>query len=366
MNAGPVLPALSRRRFLLAGGGAVLLVGAGSLASCASSDSGSSSSPTDSSPGNAPSLGSLALQLGWVMDYSAAGSLFAKTEGYYKDAGFSSIDLIPGGANSSPPAAVVSQGKALLGVTSVSAAAAANAEGASLRCVATVEQKSPFCVMTRADAPFSSPQDMIGKTIGVQDANTANWNAFLGINKIDQSQVKVVPAGYDPTEFTKGKLDGWVSYVTDEPVALEAQGFKTAVLLWADFGWVMPASTYVATQDSISGNFDAVVGALTAEVRGWLGAYKDPAKTASLVTTSSPDLGLTVDTQTKSLQAAQPLIFTDATKTSGILSLGPDLISGSLNVLKELGTEASADSLFSTTAIDQVFKNNPDLLNSPG
>ena len=58
---------------------------------------------------------------------------------------------------------------------------------------------------------------MKGKKIGVQATNEAVWNAFLKANKIDAGSITKVPVQFDPTPLTTGEVDGWFSFVTNEP-----------------------------------------------------------------------------------------------------------------------------------------------------
>ena len=81
--------------------------------------------------------------------------------------------------------AVVAAGKAFVGISSPDITAAAILQGADLIIVGAQYQKNPFCIMSLATKPIHTPQDMIGKKIGVQSTNESVWKAFLKANNID-------------------------------------------------------------------------------------------------------------------------------------------------------------------------------------
>ena len=73
-------------------------------------------------------------------------------------------------------------------------------------------QKNPFAIMTLASKPIKTPQDMIGKKIGVQATNNAVWLSFLKANNIDPGKVDKVVVQFDPSPLASGTVDGWFSF----------------------------------------------------------------------------------------------------------------------------------------------------------
>ena len=69
----------------------------------------------------------MAIQLSWVKDVQFAGEYFAAEKGYYKDAGFSSVNLLAGGGQT-PTESVVLAGQALVGMSSTPETAASVAQ----------------------------------------------------------------------------------------------------------------------------------------------------------------------------------------------------------------------------------------------
>ena len=158
---------LDRRAFLkrgAAGAAGVTLMSSGLLVACGSDKKGTASSAASSS--GTPNYGTLDFQLSWIKNSEFAGHYIADQKGYYKDVGFSKVNLIAGGPNVSQDA-VVAAGKAFIGISTPDIAASAILKGAPNIIIGAEYQKNPFAVMSLATKPISKPEDMVGKKIGV-------------------------------------------------------------------------------------------------------------------------------------------------------------------------------------------------------
>jgi ABC-type nitrate/sulfonate/bicarbonate transport system substrate-binding protein len=359
-----VMPAsFDRRHFLnrgvaLGAGVAALSVGGSTLLTACGSSS-SSSKPAAS--GGATDLGQLVFQLSWIKNVEFAGSYFADKNGYYKKAGFSSVSLLSGGPSVSQDA-VVASGKALVAVSTPDISAAAILKGAESVLLGAMYQKNPFCVMSLAKKPINNPTEMIGKKIGVQAINQGVFNAFLQANGLKASQMTVVPVQFDPTPLANGQVDGWFSFITNEPNLLKEKGIDTATFLLNDYKYPLVSEVYVALKKTVDEKRDALKAFLKADIMGWHDALKDPAGGATLAaSTYGKGLGLTVDEQTLESKAQNALILTDRTKTDGIATMTQDMIDENINTLGLGGIKITADKLFDLSVLEEVYKENPDL-----
>jgi ABC-type nitrate/sulfonate/bicarbonate transport system substrate-binding protein len=362
-----VSQALNRRAFLgrslTAGAGlAVLGVGGSTLLSACGSDS--TSSATGSTTGSAD-LGTLDYQLSWIKNVEFAGQYIADTNGYYKDAGFSSVNLMAGGPTVQQDA-VVASGKALLGIGAPDITAPAILKGAPLKIIAVLFQKNPFCVMSLASNPIATPQDMVGKSIGVQAVNEPVWNSFLKANNLQDANITKVPAQFDPQPLVAGEVDGWFSFVTNEPNLLAVQGVKTTTFLLNDYNYPLVSQTYMTTTDNIKNKADALKAVLLADIKGWQASIKDPALGAQLaVEQYGKDLGLEVEEQTLESKSQNELIVTADTKVNGIMTATDTLLEETISTLALGGTTISMDQLFDLSLLDAVYAENPSLKTLP-
>ena len=145
----------------------------------------------------------------------------------------------------------------MFGISAPDVTGAAIAQGAPLKIIGAQYQKNPFCVMSRAATPILKPTDMYGKKIGVQATNESVWASFLSAAKLDASKITKVTVEFDPLPLTQGVVGRWLSFVTNEPNALKAQGFATKTFLLADYGYPV-SETYMTQQSTIDKNRDLV------------------------------------------------------------------------------------------------------------
>ena len=132
--------------------------------------------------------------------------------------------------------AVVQSGKAFVGISAPDITASAINKGADLIDHRRAVPEEPLLRDEPGQtSPIKTPEDMIGKKIGVQATNEPVWNAFLKANDIDPSKITKVPVQFDPQPLVNGEVDGWFSFVTNEPNLLKVQGVDTVNFLLADY-----------------------------------------------------------------------------------------------------------------------------------
>ncbi len=360
-------PGFDRRTFLRRSGvtGLFLFGGGSALLAACGDDSDSSSSDTTAAGGSgaAADYGTLEYQLSWIKNVEFGGMYLADTNGYYTAEGFSGVNLSAGGPNVQQDA-IVASGKAFVGISTPDIAASAINQGAGNIVLGAQYQKNPFCVMSLADNPIKTPEAMYGKKIGVQSVNEPVWQAFLKANNLDASKITKVPAQFDPTPLKAGEVDGWFSFVTNEPNLLKTEGVDTFNLLLNDFGYPLVSEVYIVTNDSVKNDREKIKAVLRADIKGWWDSYKDPTAAPKLVIEKyGKDLGLTLEEQTLESKAQNELIFTDETKTNGLFTISDKLVEETMATLKLAGIDIAQDKLFDLSIINEVYEENPELKN---
>jgi ABC-type nitrate/sulfonate/bicarbonate transport system substrate-binding protein len=366
------LDRLDRRSFLrwgVAGSAGIALAGSGGLsaflAACSSSKNktttattaaGSSTTAGGSSGTAAPgSLGALSFQLPWIKNVESAGEFIADSQGIYTQQGFSSVNLIAGGPTATPQETVIQTGQAFIAISSTDATAAAIQKGFNLKVIGIEYQKNPFCIMSRADKPINTPQDMIGKRIGVQSDNNAVWAAFLKANNIDPSKVTKIAAGFDPTPFTQGAADGWFSFITNEPIAVGEKGIKTTNMLLADHNYPEAGNVFIVSTDSLKNSRNKILAAMKAEILAWKISLQDPTVGAQLAATKYGQ-GLTAAEQTLESKAQNALIATGDALTHGLFYVTPEFQAANISTLGLGGVTVTASQMFDMSILDELYQ----------
>ena len=348
----------SARKSRIAVAVAAVAISAVALSGCSSSDDTASSS---SSAGAAADFGDVNLQLSWVKDVEFSGEFLADSNGYYKDAGISAVNMTAGPSTGTSELLSGTADVALSDAVSVGSAVA---QGQPLKIIGSTFQRNPFTILSLDEkTPISTPQDLVGKTIGVDDSNTVLFNAFLAANDIDPDDVTVVPGQFNgPTLLEGGQVDGYVSYLTNESIQVGLDGFTAVNLAFADFNMPFVAETVTVTQDSIDNDRDKLVAFLKAEVQGWNDFIKDPQSGADLaLNTYGKDLGLDADLEAAAATAQAELVATDETASNGLFTVSDELQSETVKSLDTAGITVKASDLFDMSLLADMYKANPDL-----
>jgi ABC-type nitrate/sulfonate/bicarbonate transport system substrate-binding protein len=354
----PNAPRLSRRAVLRLGG----LGGLGlALAACG----GGSPAPA-AGAGEAPAAGSfgeISVQLSWIKNIEFGGEFMADSRGYYSQAGFSKVDLVSGPVDSAD--ALVLAGNITVGLSAPDATARFVVEqGAPLKIIGTTFQKNPFCILSIEEGnPIRTPADLAGKRVGIQaGTNQQIFAGFLKANSIDPATLEQVVVQYEPTPLTEKSVDGFMSFLTNEPFIVAADGFTPVTLSFADSGLPLVSESFVVLQDTIDSDRDMLKAFLAAEIRGWRDAVADPAAAAELaVNTYGKDLGLDVPGQTEQATAQNELIVSADTEANGLFTMTDALVAEVIGALGNIGITITAEELFDLSLLDEVYAENPEL-----
>ncbi|QYG93143.1 ABC transporter substrate-binding protein [Iamia sp. SCSIO 61187] len=360
---------ISRRRFIgNVGAGAVLLgLGPTLLSACGDDDdSGDDTSTGGSGSGGGGDFGELGVQLSWIKNIEFAGLYIADSEGYFADEGFSSVNLIAGPGDAIAP---LIQGQVLYSfLGSETWANAVLNDGAPIKIIGANFQENPFCILYLADNPLETPEDMVGKTIGVQTANEQIWQAFLRKNGLEEGsgagQVNKVPVDFEPTPLENGEVDGFFSFITNEPNILRTKGLDVGTLNLQDNGITLYQQIYGVTEETLEGDRDKLVAAMRAESKGWQEAIANQELAIQLTLEEyGADLDLNPESQKLELEAQIELQQSDSTDENGLFYMSEEDIERNLSVLADLGLEVSAD-LYTNEILDEVYADGIDLRGS--
>jgi ABC-type nitrate/sulfonate/bicarbonate transport system substrate-binding protein len=361
--------AVDRRAFLRGGakllGGAALLgvAGPGLLEACSKSKT-TTTTPTSAGTPTTVNFGTLNFNLPWVPDVESGGEFLAKDKGYYAQQGFSGVNLIPAGPTATPQETVVLTGNALVAVTSLDSTAAAIQKGSPLKVIGTQYQKNPFCIMSLASKPVNTPQDMIGKKIGVQSVNDAAWAAFLKANNLSPSQITKVVASFDPAPLAQGQVDGWFSFITNEPIQLGLKGIATKTFLLADNNYPEIGNVYIVKADSLRTDRAKVKAAMTAEIISWRECISHPDNPAQATIKDFPTSGTIEAAQKQSVEQNKLIAEGDAL-TNGLFYITPASQTQNVSTLALGGTTVTTSQLFDMTLLDEIYAAHGDLKSVP-
>jgi ABC-type nitrate/sulfonate/bicarbonate transport system substrate-binding protein len=346
------------RRGLVATG--LILTGAFALSACAS---GSTAAAGDDESESA-SHGSITVQQSWIKNEEFAGEFYATSKGYYEEAGFDEVTLLEG---PSTGVAELMGGQAQVALNDPLAVGAAVAnEGATIKMIGATFQKNPFTVLSLKDgADIATVEDLKGKTIGVQDSNRAAFDAFLDANGIGQDELDIVAVQYDPAPLTNGEVDGFYAYLTNEALTVKLSGHEITNLPLADNGFPLVAETVSVTDQYLAENRELLKDFLVAEIKGWTDVLADPEQAAEDVVA---DFGTDLDPvkTLEAMKAQAELIVTADTEEHGLFTITEEMQQATVDSLAGAGIEVEASDIFDLSLLEEVYAENPELVDYAG
>ncbi|EXF25673.1 twin-arginine translocation pathway signal protein [Nesterenkonia sp. AN1] len=331
-------------------------VGLLALTSCGGEDSAAAEDGEDAS------YGDISIALSWIENAEFAGEFFAQENGYYEEAGFETVEFIPGPG---PIENMVASGEATFGTSNAVATGEIIAqEDAPLKIVGAKYQRNPFTILSLSDeGDIASPSDLVGKTIGVQaGGNEALFEALLEVNDIDPESVEMVPVEYDPAPLIDGEVDGFFAYVINESITVELMGHEVTDLMLSENGLPFVAEAFITSEQMIEEEPELIKSFLEAEAQGWQDAVSDPEEGARLaVEVYGEHLDLEMDKELRQAEIQVDLVVTDEVRENGLFTISEDLQGESVDSLERAGVEVTAEELFDLSLLEELLEEKPEL-----
>ncbi len=144
----------------------------------------------------------------------------------------------------------------------------ARGQGLPVVYVMTYFQRFPVAVVSLEDVPLSTPEDLIGRSVGIPGlwgASYIGWLALLDAAGIDEGDVKLESIGYTQVaSLTEGQVDAAVVYAANEPVQLRQAGYEPNIIYVADY--MNLVSNGIITNEKTIAEQPELVGALVRAV----------------------------------------------------------------------------------------------------
>lgn len=265
--------------------------------------------PPTSSPvtsGEVPEVRQVSMRLQWIPQYQFAGYLVAKVKGYYEEAGLI-VSIHPGGPDFVPMPLVVS-GSDTFGSTGADTILLARQKGIEVVALATIFQESPVGFMVHRDSGIKTPQDFVGRTVGVfyGDNVDTEYRALLAATGVNRQAIREVPAQFNLEPFLSRRVDVWPVYVTDQPNTARQRGADVEVIVARDYGVHLMGDVLFATEQFVRTHPITTRAFVHATLRGWEDALQNPDEAITLIRAYNNQLSL--DQLQFEAQATIPLI----------------------------------------------------------
>ena len=264
---------LTRRRMVGATAAAAGLAGAGAMLSVQALAQGKTK---------------VNMQLGWILGGNQIAEVAAKQLGYYEVEGLE-LAIQPGGP-SIDGVAIIASGRYDVGqVSSSPSNMLAVSQDLPIKVFATGLQQHPYTFFSLKKNPIRTPQDMVGKKIGIQSTGMVLLRALLAKNKIDEKSMTIIPIGNELTPLLTGQVDTVTGWQTNTSALKPFGADRVDLRLW-DTGVRLYALPYYATTETIRSRPEVLARFLRATARGWAFTNKNRDGAVDMLIKEYPNL----------------------------------------------------------------------------
>ena len=233
-------------------------------------------------------------QLQWFDQAQFIGFYVANEKRYYADEGLS-VEVQPGGYNVNPIQRV-EMSQAEIGLATADQVLLSKAEGHPLKAIGTVFNKSIACFISRKPLKIRSPQDLIGKKVGVYlGFDTENvLLSILAKHAVNSRDVNIVPAGMFEA-FVQNEIEVFPSYQINEPFLAAERGIDVDILMPDMFGVQFYSDTIFTTEKAWKEKRGSLLRFLKASAKGWAYAESHPDEALDIMFRQIRSSGAKVD-----------------------------------------------------------------------
>src|SRR5579859_5089813 len=254
------------------------------------------------------------LQIKWVPQAQFAGYFVAQDKGFYADENLD-VTIVPGGPDIIPEQQVTN-GQADFGVDWVASFLAFRDKGLPIVDVAQIYQSSGLMLISKKSANIKSPQDLLGRNVGVwYGGNEFEFLALMDKLGYDPDKdLNVIKQCFTMDPFLAGQMDAASAMTYNEYEVVLESGVNASdlnVIRYNDQGVGMLEDNLFTTEDMVANNPDLVQRFVRASLRGWRDAVVDQAGAVDIIMKHVEPGSTTADHQTRMMSEVAKLVLPD-------------------------------------------------------
>ena len=155
-----------------------------------------------------------------------------------------------------------------------------------------------------------SPQDFIGKTIGIHEGEEQFFDFVSGRYGISSDQVELVITGFTPDPVLAGEMDYTGAWLINEPRLMEEQGYMNWVAFqFSEWGWDDYSEVMTVRRATLEDNPDLVRRYLAAVIHGLMYVIENPEASAEIAVRYAVDAQLTREQALRRFQLQEALVI---------------------------------------------------------
>jgi NitT/TauT family transport system substrate-binding protein len=200
-------------------------------------------------------------------------------------------------------------------------------EGAEVKVIAPLYDRTPHAVLYYEDLGISTPKDLEGKTLADAPGSAPRqlFPAFAAVAGVDLSRVdfRSVDPSVRNTVFAAGQLEIITAFylnLADVQKLAYSQNpeRKIAAMRYADYGLNMYGNGYITSDKMIAERPEAVAAFVAGAAKGLRDTFQDIPTAVATVQRMAPDANVDTEIATRQLELIRDLVITETSQTRGI------------------------------------------------
>ena len=232
---------------------------------------------------SAQALEDFSIQLQWLNQFQFAGYYIAQEKGFYQESGLD-VSIQPF-QQSKPPVDEVLSDNAQYGVGR-STLLVDRSNGRKIILLKSIFQLSPTILLAKKDNGIKTLQDIKNKRVMVtQDMLfNVNFRVMLTANGLDfDNDLIHQPHSLDINDLVLENTDLMMSYISNEPYALDALGIESVYFSPSDYGFEFYDDILFTSESEMKRHPERVKKFVEASLQGWQWAFDNIEETAQII-----------------------------------------------------------------------------------
>jgi len=131
---------------------------------------------------------------------------------------------------------------------------------------------------------IETPKDLVGKKVGINNPESVvTISIMLKSQGVRYEDIIPVKVGWDFKPLIDGTIDVYTAFMNNEPLTMKKMGYDVTYMPGFKYGYDFYSGLYVASDTMIQQHPKLIQNFLSATLRGWKEAFKDPAAAAKLI-----------------------------------------------------------------------------------
>jgi NitT/TauT family transport system substrate-binding protein len=298
------------------------------------------------------------LNINWFFLGDHSPYFVATDKGWYKEENLE-VNIVPG-KGSADVAKKIDVGSAEFGIVDTGVLIVARAQGAKVKVVSMLFDKSPYCMFMHKDSGINSPKDLVGKKIGAPpgDAQRTIFPALATVHNFDAGKVTFVNIAPEAkyAALAARQVDVIFDFYSGAPLLYKAvPQEQIKFMMFADLGVDVYSNAIVVRDAYVKENPGMIKRFVKASLKGWEFTLKNPEEAINIMAKYRPDIDKPIFLT--NLKLIIDLFRTNRYKQNGVGWVEEKKMADSINIIskyRDLKVEMKTSDLYTNEYLTKI------------